>query len=65
MYLYDMTKYAFLPQIDSQDVDGLESGPSVCPSASLKAAVCIHPFVFWKSFLESQQSFAKLLFKAK
>lgn len=65
MYLYDITKYAFfLPQIDSQDVDG-ESGPSVCPSASLKAAVCSHPFVFWKSFLESQQSFAKLLIKAK
>lgn len=46
MYLYDITKYVFLPQIDSQDVDGLESGPSVCPSASLKAAVCIYSFRF-------------------
>lgn len=43
-----------LLKIDSQDVDGLESGPSVCPSASNKAAVCIHSFVFkkWAFFSE-------------
>lgn len=61
-----VTKYVFFfLQIDSQDVDGIESGPSVCPSASLKAAVCIHSFVFRKCTLESQQSFSKLLIKAK
>lgn len=37
--------FIFLFQIDTQDVDGLETGRPVCNSASNKAAVCIFSFL--------------------
>lgn len=50
LHRYHITECMSSAQIDSQDVDGLESGPSVCPSASNKAAVRTHSLVFKEVF---------------
>lgn len=54
-------QFVLSAQIDSQDVDGLESGPSVCPSASVKAAVRIHSSVYWRQMLTDLLSRQRLL----